>query len=112
ENCIKQLLQNGKVFDGIVTPEDYTALGAIQALKSYGLKVPEDVGVIGFANEAFGDHITPRLTTIDQQNIVMGEQAASLFVKLIKNPDYYAQPIPKVIIDPVLIPRESSVKKD
>jgi len=112
ESCIRQLYQNGEVFDGIVTPEDYTALGAIQALKSYGLKVPEDVGVIGFANEAFGDYITPRLTTIDQQNIAMGEQAASLLVKLMKSSDFYAEPIPKIIIDPILIPRESSVKKD
>jgi len=71
------LNQAGKVFshfwampdppDAIFATEDFTALGAISELKERKIKIPGEVGVIGFANELFGKHITPSLSTVDQQ---------------------------------------------
>lgn len=49
-------------------------LGAMQALKEANKKIPEEVAVIGFANEDFGQYVTPALSTIDQQATRMGER--------------------------------------
>src|SRR5690606_1166251 len=59
--------------DAIFATEDFTALGALQVLKEYKLHQPGKFGLAGFANESFGEYITPTLTTVDQQNIKMGE---------------------------------------
>jgi LacI family transcriptional regulator len=41
-------------------------------LKEKKIKIPGEFGVIGFANENFGEHITPSLSTVDQQNRANG----------------------------------------
>jgi len=97
--------------DAIFAAEDFTALGALQTLKTLGLHLPGKFGLVGFANEAFGEYITPTLTTIDQQNIKMGEATANLFLSLSDKKDIYKTSPPKIILDPILIIRESSSKK-
>ncbi|MBC8052903.1 MAG: LacI family DNA-binding transcriptional regulator [Sphingobacteriaceae bacterium] len=94
-------------YDAIFALEDYTAMGAMQALKEAGTKIPHEVGVIGFANEAFGSLVSPALSTIDQQTAKMGEEAARLFLKqlLVKNKIFVPE---KLMLEPVLIVRESS----
>src|SRR5690606_28599372 len=97
--------------DAIFAAEDFTALGALQILKTQGLHLPGKFGLVGFANETFGEYITPTLTTIDQQNIKMGEEAANLFLSLLNKKDIYTTSPPKVILEPLLIIRESSSEK-
>jgi len=70
--------------DAIFATEDFTALGVISELKKRKIKIPDQVGVVGFANELFGEHITPSLSTVDQQTIQMGKSALNLLVELIK----------------------------
>lgn len=108
-SCMDQLLSLNKVPDGIFAVEDFTALGAIQCLKNAGKKIPSDVAVIGFANETFGKYITPSLSTVDQQTVVMGMQAANLLFDLLDKKDGVLVPT-KEILEPVLIFRESSLK--
>ncbi len=110
-NCMKQLLGNGKDPDGVFAVEDFTALGAMQALKEAGKKMPEEVAIIGFANEAFGEYITPSLSTVDQQTIKMGEYAAKLFFDLSKDGSFYKSQPKKLVLEPVLIYRKSSLRK-
>ncbi|WP_431215461.1 LacI family DNA-binding transcriptional regulator [Puia sp. P3] len=76
--CMNQLLSRPVIPDAVFAVEDFTALGAIQAIKAAGLRIPEDIAIIGFANEAFGEYITPSLSTVNQQTVVMGEEAARL----------------------------------
>ena len=90
--------------------KDFTALGAMQALKNANKKIPEDVALIGFANEAFSQYITPSLSTVDQQTIKMGEEAARLFFELSARKDFYEVTVKKVL-EPLLIFRESSIRK-
>jgi len=97
-------------FDAVFAVEDFTALGAIQELKTLGINVPEEVGVIGFANESFGAFITPTLSTVDQQTTKMGEEVAKLFLKLNKKQKFYEQAVEEIVLDPILIERDSSVK--
>lgn len=108
KRCVEHLIDNAIPFDAIFTLEDYTAIGAIQQLKAYNKRIPEDYGIIGFANEGFGSLVTPTLSTIDQHTHLMGEEVAKMFLKVLKDGNYYLQqPIQKKLI-PDLIVRESS----
>lgn len=93
--------------DAIFAVEDFTALGALKELKEKGIKVPSEFGVIGFCNDLFGEHITPSLSTIDQQTVQMGEEAFRLIYELISKKGEKTN-IQKRILTPVLITRESS----
>jgi LacI family transcriptional regulator len=111
-NCMQSLIKEN-LPDGVFAVEDFTALGAIQALKAAHLKIPDDVAIIGFANESFGQYITPSLSTVDQQTIKMGEAAANLFFELsLKEKFYKPGAQKKIVLEPVLIFRESSLKKN
>jgi DNA-binding LacI/PurR family transcriptional regulator len=83
QNKIKELLDIGKKPDGIFAVNDLTALGAMQSLKKAGLKIPDDVGVVGFSNGQYSEIIEPPLTTIDQNGYEMGKIAAQLLLKRI-----------------------------
>jgi LacI family transcriptional regulator len=72
---MQQLMNLAQPPDALFAVEDYTALGALQILKKMQVDVPADFGLIGFANETFGAFISPALSSIDQQNIKMGEEA-------------------------------------
>jgi LacI family transcriptional regulator len=109
---MQQLLQLPQPPDGVFAVEDFTALGAMQALKEAGKKIPADVAVIGFANEAFGQFITPSLSTVDQQTIKMGEEAARLYFEYAEEGTFYNKAPRKVVLEPLLIFRQSSLRKD
>ena len=94
--------------DAIFAAEDFTALGAISKLKEKNISIPGQMGVIGFANELFGEHITPSLSTVDQQTIRMGKSALNLLVDIMEKKEKKRQQ--KIILDPLLIIRQSSLK--
>lgn len=110
-SCMQELLQQSVVPDGVFAVEDFTALGAMQAIKAANKKMPEDITLIGFANEAFGAYITPSLSTVDQQTRNMGIHAAQLFFNLTQRKDFYKSPPVKQVLEPLLIFRDSSLRK-
>ncbi|HVF95682.1 MAG TPA: LacI family DNA-binding transcriptional regulator [Flavisolibacter sp.] len=109
--CMRELLATSPGIDGVFAVEDFTALGALQCLKEEGKKVPDEICLVGFANEAFGEYITPSLSTVNQQTIRMGEEATKLFFSLIKQKNFYKSPVPKVVLEPELIVRDTSRRK-
>jgi LacI family transcriptional regulator len=104
---VQSTKMQGIKYDAIFALEDYTALGAMQALKEAGIKVPKDVGVIGFADEAFGSLVTPSLSTINQQTKKMGEEAARVFINQLNQKEHQTSPV-KQVLEPILMIRESS----
>jgi LacI family transcriptional regulator len=94
--------------DAIFATEDFTALGVIKEIKEKGIKIPEQFGVVGFANELFGEHITPTLSTVDQQTIRMGKSALSLLLNIIEGKGIDNHIKQKVVLEPLLICRDSS----
>ncbi len=64
DELLRYLKQNGPAFTGCYTMSDYSALGAISAIKEYGLKVPGDISIIGNSGIASGAHFDPPLTTV------------------------------------------------
>ncbi len=96
--------------DAIFAAEDFTALGAISKLKERHIIIPREMGIIGFANELFGEHITPSLSTVDQQTIRMGKSALTLLVDIIEKKEKHINQ--KIVLDPLLIVRQSSLRND
>ena len=113
--AIDHFLSGSEPPDAVFAVEDFTALGAIRELKARGIRIPQDFGVIGFANELFGEHISPGLSTIDQQTVAMGRASCTLLLDIIakKTLDKGAGPPPgnKVVIEPLPIFRDSSLRK-
>jgi LacI family transcriptional regulator len=94
--------------DAFFCAGDFSATGVIQAILDKGLKVPEDIGVVGFANEPFAELMSPKLTTVEQNAYDMGLRAANALMKIISE-NNGGDNVEEVV--PVrLLVRESSVK--
>ena len=106
--CMQKLLSLSSIPDGVFAVEDFTALGAMQAIKNAHKNIPEEIAIIGFANEPFGEYITPSLSTVNQQTVRMGEAAAGLFFESMNN-SAQLQPR-KLVLEPEIIYRESSMR--
>ncbi len=89
--------------DAIVTASDYMALAAIRAVEACGLRVPDDVAIIGFDDVRHAQANIPALTTIHQPFYDMGRQAVEMLLALIDG-----HPLPsRTLIPAPLIVRES-----
>ena len=108
--CTKKLLSLAKMPDAIFAVEDFTALGAMQAIKADNIKIPEDIAIVGFANEPFGEYISPSLSTVNQQTVQMGEEAAKLFFESFQNKNTSNYNPRKLVLQPELVCRQSSAK--
>ncbi|HEX9150803.1 MAG TPA: substrate-binding domain-containing protein, partial [Flavobacterium sp.] len=93
--------------DGIFSSNDTAAISALQYLKGEGIKIPEDIAIVGFSNEPISSVIEPSLTTIDQPGFEMGKIATHLLLTQIK--DKSGSTVAEtIILKPVLIKRNSS----
>src|ERR1700761_9277434 len=106
----KVLLARKKHFTALFAYNDISAIGAIQAFHEAGLRVPEDVSVVGFDNIPLATIFKPELTTISQPLLRMGQMAAKTIIEQIEKAAQYK---PEIMIEPELIQRASSgcVKK-
>ena len=77
----KYISSNRYQFDALFVYSDILALGVIKGLKSYGLRVPEDIAVIGFDGLYIGELSEPKLTTIKQDITVKGEMGVNLLMR-------------------------------
>ena len=73
-----RLMESGKRFTAAVCGNDLMAIGAIRAFREKGLRIPEDVSVMGFDGIAMGRYITPALTTMEVDAKTFGEKAFDL----------------------------------
>lgn len=76
--AVKRLLERGTVFTAIFAQSDLIALGAIRQLRDAGLRVPDDVSVVGFDDLPVADYVEPALTTVHQPMQEVGALAAAL----------------------------------
>ena len=102
---VVDLFRSGNRPDAIFAASDFPALGALLAARELGLKVPEDLGIAGFANEPFTEFVQPGLTTTDQNPEEMGRRVASMFLENIENPG-----INRETIKPELVVRGSTLR--
>jgi LacI family transcriptional regulator len=81
----KELIATG--VDAILCGSDYTAVGALRAIKEAGLSVPGDIALVGFDDLDFAATMDPPLTTIRQDIGEIGHEAARSLINLIGSPD-------------------------
>lgn len=67
--------------DALYSAGAFSALGAIDAIKEKGLRIPEDFGIVGTSNEGFTSLMNPTLSTLNQHPFEMGETAARAFLE-------------------------------
>ncbi len=77
ETEVNRLLRRGIKFDGIVAASDLIALGALRALRQAGVRVPEDVSVVGYDDMLLSRLSTPALSTIRQDTLRAGKLLVS-----------------------------------
>jgi len=106
----KKLLSWDKLPDAIFSASDYGAVGAMEIFKKHGIKIPDDIALVGFSNESFTSFVEPSLTTVDQHGEKMGQIAAELFLEQMDKKDATLTQS-KTVLNPELIIRESSKKK-
>jgi LacI family transcriptional regulator len=111
-NATRKLLDLPEPPDAIfASTSDFSALGVLEVASAMGIRVPSELGICGYSNEAFSEITSPSITTIDQFSLYMGKTIANLYFQEIDNHD--AAVIPKTIsIKPKLIVRSSTRKND
>jgi LacI family transcriptional regulator len=107
-HAMRQLLTANPQPDAVFCFNDPTAMGAMKAILEAGLRIPEDIAVIGAGNLRYSDQLRVPLSTIDQSSDEMGERAAKLALKAIESKSPLAPR--KVILEPKLVVRESTVR--
>lgn len=106
-DLLMSFLLNYKPIDGILGLDEITAVKILHIVKSRGYNVPNDVSVIGFTNGQLSQYVTPPLTMVSQHGKFIGEQAAELLIKRIKNPE---EPYKTKVVKTSLLVRESTKK--
>lgn len=94
--------------DAVFCYNDPTAMGAMRAALASGLRVPEDVAVIGCGNFYYADLLQVPLSSIDQDSAGIGEQAAKLALSLMEVKSAPARPR-SVLLQPKLVARASTL---
>jgi DNA-binding LacI/PurR family transcriptional regulator len=92
-----------KGVSAVFCASDYMAMGAINCFQSKGLRVPEDLSVVGFDNLPFTTYYTPRITTVAQDRKQLGVMACALLYGLINH-----EPLNHCVLCPSLVIREST----
>jgi LacI family repressor for deo operon, udp, cdd, tsx, nupC, and nupG len=95
----------GRGATGIVCASDVLALGTVRAARRLGLRVPEDVSVVGYDDSAFMNCTDPPLTTVRQPIEAMGQAAVDLLVSQI---DGVGVPPDELLFEPELVVRGST----
>ena len=98
--------------DSILVANDQMALGAMQVAHQKELRIPEDVGIVGFDNIPESAYFRPPLTTVNHDQYNLGKVAVEEIIKIIESGWDGLDPIsPKSItLEPTLVVRDSSLR--
>jgi LacI family transcriptional regulator len=96
------LLAERRDFTAIVAGSDFMAIGILRALTEQGLRVPDDVSLIGFDDIDFCQYTNPQLTTVRQDRIAMGRGAVQRLIDLIEGTGE---------VSPLILPTQLVVRK-
>lgn len=102
---MRSLIEQGEPPDGVFAASDVVAVGAIEALREAGWRVPSQVSIVGFDDSTLASLVVPRLTTIRQDARLLGARAAEALIDIL---DGRQPENPRVILDVELVVREST----
>ena len=98
----QRLLNSGRPFDAVFAASDLLAIGTLRAMAEAGIKVPDDVSVVGFDNIPIANYSIPPLTTVSQDTTRAGEVLVESVLRLIR-----AQPIDSLVLPSRVVVRKS-----
>jgi DNA-binding LacI/PurR family transcriptional regulator len=102
---MQRLLSSRQRFTALVSFNDVAAIGAMRALQDFGLKVPDDISVIGFDDIRIAAFSNPRLTTIRQPMANMGRIAAQCVLNQLNGSERFRK---QITVEPELVVRDST----
>ena len=105
----RKLIKSREPFTAVFAFNDISAMGAMRALFESGLRVPEDVSVVGFDDIQSAAYQHPGLTTVRQPLRKMGKTAAEVVLRLVGAPSAERR-TKEIVVEPELIVRESTCK--
>lgn len=108
--CAHYILNMQPLPDGVFITNDFVAAVCMQVLKASHIRVPEDIAIIGFNNDAISHLVEPKLTTINYPGKEIGEIAARSLINLLTDAAG-SHMTNKVVLRSDLIIRQSSLKK-
>lgn len=110
--AIEKLFDQYPTMDSIFVANDQMALGAMQFFAKKGLRIPEDIGIVGFDNIAESAFFSPALTTVQQDQHHVAKIAVTELIKIIESGWQELDPVaPKsIILLPTLVVRQSSLR--
>lgn len=106
----KEIFNSGLKIEAIFSASDISALGAIQCIKKLGYKIPDDIAIVGFANEPFDEILEPGLTSVEQHSFEIGKKVTELLIEEIMQPKGVRE-YKTIVLEPELIIRDSSRRK-
>ncbi len=89
----------------VFTPDDFSAVGAYHAIQEAGLRIPEDISVVGYDGIPISQALFPKLTTLKQDTKLIGQRAAQELISLIESPKTTLAD--KILIDGYLLEGKS-----
>ena len=107
--AMRILLKQRSVPDGVFAYNDPLAIGAMQAILEAGLRIPEDIAIIGCGNLHYGPLLRVPLSSVDQNSQGIGERTAGILIGILES-KVRPQPM-SIILEPSLAVRASSLKK-
>ncbi len=81
----------------IIFPDDFSTIGGMNAIKEMGLRIPEDISIVGYDGILLSQVLEPKLTTLQQDTRALGRSAAEKLIALIENPK--ASVIERVVVE-------------
>jgi LacI family transcriptional regulator len=105
----KKILKMKPIPDGLFTSNDTTGVSAIVEFRKAGLRIPDDIAVIGFNNDPISQVVQPNLTTVDYPAREIGEVSAEMLINQLKNKQ--SSSLSKIVLRHELIIRQSSLRK-
>lgn len=107
---VKNLLSSHQKVEAIFSTNNILTLYVMEAIRELGLKVPQDIALIGYDETVWSMHLNPPLTTVYQPAYKMGELAAKKVIELINNKEQKI-PTEQISLLPNLIVRQSSIQR-
>ena len=95
--------------DAIFAVNDMTAVGALNAIRALGFRIPEDVSVVGFTNGLVSTVTDPLITTVSQHGFEIGRKATEILIRRILEEGKSFKPVTEVIRTELVI-RDSTRK--
>ncbi len=105
EEAVQRILAMAPRPSAVMCANDLLALGVLRGLAARGVRVPDDLAVVGYDDLIFGSMLSPALTSVRQPALELGVAAAELLLDEVRNPDHRHR---EVRFEPELVVRASS----